>query len=88
MPRKPKLDNKAYVAVFISDGDNIQYTQRAMRRIWDRAAPHRGKVPLNWTIAPGLVDIGPGILNYYYTTATEKDCFVTGPTGMGSEAQG
>lgn len=83
VPRKPGLENKAYVAIYISDGDNIQYTQRAMRRIWDRATPSRGKVALNWTIAPGLVDIGPGLLNYYYTTATSSDCFVAGPSGMG-----
>lgn len=83
VPKKPELENKAYIAIFISDGDNIQYTQRAMRRIWDRAARSRGKVALNWTIAPGLVDIGPGIVNYYYTTATPEDCFVTGPSGMG-----
>jgi hypothetical protein len=79
----PQLTNQVYVAMFISDGDNIQYAQRALRRIWDRAASSRGKVPLNWTIAPGLVDIGPGILNYYYTSATPNDCFVCGPSGMG-----
>jgi hypothetical protein len=83
VPKMPELDDKAYVAIFISDGDNIQYTQHAMRRIWDRNAGVRGKVPLNWTIAPGLVDIGPGILNYYYGTATPNDCFVAGPSGMG-----
>jgi len=54
-----------------------------MRKNWDHTAASRGKVPLNWTIAPGLVDIAPGILNYYYTTATDNDCFVTGPSGMG-----
>ncbi|MCP5521366.1 MAG: discoidin domain-containing protein [Verrucomicrobiales bacterium] len=83
VPRMPALTNQVYVAIFISDGDNIQYTQRALRRIWDRASPSRGRVPLNWTIAPGLVDIAPGILNYYYTTATTNDCFVNGPSGMG-----
>jgi len=83
VPRMPELTNRVYVALFISDGDNIQYAQRALRRIWDRSASIRGKVPLNWTIAPGLVDIGPGILNYYYTTATPNDCFVCGPSGMG-----
>jgi hypothetical protein len=83
VPRKPPLENKVYVAVFISDGDNIQYTQHAMRRNWDRIADSRGKVPLNWTIAPGLVDVAPAILNYYYGTATPNDCFVTGPSGMG-----
>lgn len=83
VPKMPVLANKVYVSIFISDGDNIQYTQHAMRRNWDRTAASRGKVPLNWTIAPGLVDIAPGILNYYYTTATPNDCFVTGPSGMG-----
>jgi hypothetical protein len=83
VPKMPTLANKVYVALFISDGDNIQYTQHAMRKIWDQNARHRGRIPLNWTIAPGLVDIGPGILNYYYTTATANDCFVTGPSGMG-----
>ena len=82
-PRMPELTNKVYVAIFISDGDNIQYVQHAMRGIWDRSASSRGKVALNWTIAPGLVDIGPGLLNYYYTTATSNDCFVCGPSGMG-----
>ena len=83
VPRMPELEHKAYVALFISDGDNIQYTQHAMRQIWDEHAGSRGKVALNWTIAPGLADIGPGILNYYYQTATPLDCFVTGPSGMG-----
>ncbi len=59
VPKMPLLTNKVCVASFISDGDNIQYAQRAMKRIWDRAASVRGKAPLNWTIAPGLVDIGP-----------------------------
>jgi hypothetical protein len=82
-PKRPPLENKLYVAIFISDGDNIQYVQHAMRRIWDRSASVRGKAPLNWTIAPGLVDVAPGILNYYYSTATSNDCFVCGPSGMG-----
>ncbi|MDB6071447.1 MAG: hypothetical protein JWL81_2618 [Verrucomicrobiales bacterium] len=83
VPKMPALQKKMYVAVFISDGDNIQYTQHAMRRNWDRLAGSRGRMALNWTMAPGLVDIAPGILNYYYLTATPLDCFVAGPSGMG-----
>lgn len=83
VPKRPPLANKSYIALFISDGDNIQYNQHAMRRIWDRSKNDRRKTALNWTIAPGLVDIAPGILNYYYRTATPADCFVTGPSGMG-----
>lgn len=83
VPKKPDLENKVYVAIFISDGDNLQYTQHAMRQNWDRLGGDRGKLPLNWTIAPGLVDVAPAFLNYYYGTATPNDCFVTGPSGMG-----
>jgi hypothetical protein len=72
-----------YLAMYITDGDNIQYMQGAMKNNWDAARDDRGKVALNWTIAPGLVDMGPGILNYYYTTASDYECFVAGPSGMG-----
>ncbi|WP_428308440.1 discoidin domain-containing protein [Lacipirellula sp.] len=82
-PPTPTLKNKLYITIFLSDGDNIQYTQYTMRRLWDQAANARGKVPLNWTMPPGLVDVAPGILNYYYATATPNDCFVCGPSGMG-----
>ena len=83
VPTRPALQNKIYLCLFISDGDNAQYVQRAMRKIWDQNASSRGVYPLNWTIAPGMVDLGPALLNYYYTTATAKDCFVAGPSGMG-----
>ena len=83
VPVKPALENKIYITIFISDGDNAQYMQRAMRKIWDQNASSRGKFPMNWTVAPGMVDLGPALLNYYYTTATTNDCFVAGPSGMG-----
>lgn len=84
-PAKPKLENKVYITIYISDGDNIQYNQRYMRKLWDQTLSVRrnNNVPMNWTIAPALVDIAPGIINYYYTTATDNDCFVVGPSGMG-----
>lgn len=83
VPPKPALENKIYITIFISDGDNAQYMQRAMRKIWDQNASSRGRFPMNWTVAPGMVDLGPALLNYYYMTATPNDCFVAGPSGMG-----
>ena len=83
VPKRPPLENKLYLAMYITDGDNIQYVQGAMKSNWDNAANDRGKVAVNWTISPGLVDIGPGILNYYYKTASDYECFVAGPSGMG-----
>lgn len=79
----PPLEDKFYAALFVSDGDNIQYNQRFMRKFWDNSAPLRGKCCVNWTISPALVEAAPGILNYYYDSATEKDCFVSGPSGFG-----
>lgn len=83
VPKRQALENKAYISIFISDGDNIQYMQRAMRKKWDEVMKNRGEVPLNWTMSPSMVDVGPGLLNYYYTNSTENDCFVTGPSGLG-----
>ena len=79
----PALENKIYCAPFISDGDNVQYIQRFMRKYWDNYRDSRGKSCINWTVSPSLVDIAPDILNYYYDTATDKDCFVSGPSGLG-----
>ncbi len=81
VPKRPKLENKVYAAVYISDGDNIQYCQHAMAKKF--AEGGRGKMALNWTISPALADISPSMLNYYYGRATANDCFVSGPSGVG-----
>ena len=81
VPKRPRLDNKIYATVYISDGDNIQYCQHAMAKIYEQSG--RGKMPMNWTVSPSLADIAPQMLNYYYKKATTNDCFVSGPSGMG-----
>lgn len=81
VPKRPKLEKKVYAAVYISDGDNIQYCQHAMAKIYEQSG--RGKLPLNWTISPALVDFSPSMLNYYYRKASSSDCFVSGPSGLG-----
>ena len=80
MPDMPVLDNKIYVMFVVSDGDNIQYNQHAMRVKWGSG---RGKTAINWTISPALCDIAPNILNYYYSSATAEDCLICGPSGYG-----
>ncbi len=81
VPKRPRLENKIYAAVYISDGDNIQYCQHAMAKIFEQSG--RGKMALNWTISPSLAEFSPMMLNYYYRKATTNDCFVSGPSGMG-----
>ncbi|MGN1409326.1 MAG: hypothetical protein ACI4XJ_04030 [Eubacteriales bacterium] len=81
IPPMPALENKVYAAIYLSDGDNVQYNQHAMLNLWRN--PDRGSIPINWTVSPVLTDFGPGLMNYYYETATEGDCFVSGPSGAG-----
>jgi hypothetical protein len=52
-----------------------------MAKIFEQSG--RGKIPMNWTISPALVDFAPMMLNYYYRKATTNDCFVSGPSGLG-----
>lgn len=81
VPKMPKLENKIYIAIYLSDGDNVQYNQHALLNLWRN--PDRGTCPINWTISPALSDFAPGMLNYFYNTASEGDCFVSGPSGLG-----
>lgn len=81
VPKKPKLENKIYISIFLSDGDNIQYCQHSLPNLWKDKT--RGSIPINWTISPSLVDLGPGLLNYFYKTATPNDFFASGPSGLG-----
>jgi hypothetical protein len=81
LPAKPALANKIYVAFILSDGDNLQFVEHLLRKLWND--PGRGKVPMGWTLSPAMVDAMPGALNYLWTTATPNDAFVSGPSGYG-----
>jgi len=81
IPPPPPLENKVYVALILSDGDNIQYMQHAMKMDWERAA--RGMIPIGWTASPLAVDLDPMMLEYYWSTATTNDCLISGPSGAG-----
>lgn len=81
VPRMGKLENKIYLTIFLSDGDNIQYCQHSLVKLWGNEK--RGTIPINWTVSPALVDAAPQILNYYNRTATKNDCLVSGPSGVG-----
>jgi hypothetical protein len=81
VPPAPPLQNKIYVSITLSDGDNVQYMQHHMKHNWGNAA--RGSVPIGWTCQPLAADLDPAMLNYFWTTATTNDCLVAGPSGAG-----
>jgi hypothetical protein len=81
VPPKPALENKLYVAFILSDGDNLQYVEHLMRKLWND--PARGQVPIGWTVSPAMVDAMPGALDFYYRSGTVNDNLISGPSGYG-----
>jgi len=81
MLAKPDLQNKIYVAFILSDGDNMQFVEHLMRKLWSNS--DRGTVPIGWTISPAMVDAMPGALNYFHQSATDNDNLISGPSGYG-----
>ncbi|RFM26753.1 T9SS type A sorting domain-containing protein [Deminuibacter soli] len=81
IPAKPTLQNKIYVAFILSDGDNLQYVEHLMRKLW--ANPDRGSVPMGWTLSPAMLDAMPGALNYFHQSSTDNDNLISGPSGYG-----
>ncbi|MCD9021538.1 GxGYxYP domain-containing protein [Cohnella silvisoli] len=83
LANKPALQNKIYVSLIMSDGDNLQYLEHHFKtsKLWD--APNRGTIPLGWTVSPAMLDAMPGVLNYLYNTSTPNDNLIGGPTGVG-----
>jgi hypothetical protein len=80
-PAPPPLENKVYVSIFMSDGDNLQEDQGLIPLKW--ANGDRGVAPTAWTVSPALVDVAPVILRYFWRTATLHDVLVSGPSGLG-----
>jgi hypothetical protein len=77
----PPLANKVYVTITMSDGDNLQFDEHQLRKIWDD--PQRGKVPINWSIDPLLIEAAPAMWAYYQRTQTANDLLVAAPSGAG-----
>ncbi len=73
--------NKVYVSFTMSEGDNLQYIQGHLLKLW--RDPNRGTVPIGWPIPAVLLEAAPTLLDYYVRTATSADEFLAGPSGVG-----
>jgi len=78
------LENKVYITFVQSDGDAIWAMNNFQNRNW--LDSQRGKFPYTWEVQPIMVDLGPGMLEHYYRTATSNDYFIAGPSGAGYTA--
>ncbi|AQQ71367.1 hypothetical protein SMSP2_01740 [Limihaloglobus sulfuriphilus] len=67
-------DDKVYVALAVQEsGDAPIYWECVQKKAWDD--PGRGRIPFGWSIAPGVFEMCPGIIEWFYENATENDHF-------------
>ncbi|HEU5226441.1 MAG TPA: hypothetical protein VFU49_01435, partial [Ktedonobacteraceae bacterium] len=81
MAEVPQPENKVYVSFTMSEGDNLQYCQHHLLRLWQDA--ERGSLPIGWTISPVLLQAAPAMAEYYLRTMTPNDELIAGPSGAG-----
>jgi hypothetical protein len=80
--RDIKLENdKIYVSFVISDGDNLNTWIDFFPKYWEHES--HGKIPVGWTMGPGLVDLQGPVIDYYYSGLTELDSIGSAVTGVG-----
>lgn len=80
-PVPATVENKVYVSMIVSDGDNLQYHQHAMRDWWD-LHNQDPEFPLSWTFNPSAYVMQPAVMNYYFANAGDYNAFLTGPSGL------
>lgn len=73
--------DRYYVCFMTSEGDTMKGPLPFFYGSW--FDPARGRVPVNWGINPQMARHFPAMLDYYYATATENDCFFAGCSGAG-----
>ncbi|NOY82799.1 MAG: hypothetical protein GXP31_17510, partial [Kiritimatiellaeota bacterium] len=84
-PPVPKFDpKKIYYSFIISDGDNLpvlMYNNFPTNAYWN--SPVRGRLPLGWSVSPAARVLIPGIMDWYYRSATAEDAFLCAVSGIG-----
>ena len=59
-------------ASYSSDGDNLQFDQNALYAIWTEDSL-RGDIPVGTTLAAGLQEINPFLLEWYDSHKSDND---------------
>lgn len=83
--RAPARADKHYVALVVSDGDNIQWLERNFNAPDGAFGQRRAsgyEYKMSWTFSPSLVSICPDGAAYIYASAG-YDYFISGVSGVG-----
>jgi hypothetical protein len=73
--------DKIYIAITMSDGDNLVTWRRYFRDYFND--PLHGTFPVGWGMAPTLIDVAPTWAQWYYDKATPNDEFICDVSGVG-----
>lgn len=73
--------DKIYIALTMSDGDNLVTWRRYFRDYFND--PLHGTFPVGWGMAPTLIDVAPPWAQWYYDKATPNDEFICDVSGIG-----
>ena len=76
--------NKHYMAIVVSDGDNVQWLERdfATTSTYGQRLKSPMNYKMNWTISPSMVELCPLVMQGLYDKA-KNDYFITGVSGIG-----
>lgn len=83
---RPKIQaqsGKHYLAMVMTDGDNIQWLQESFRDKSWYGSKYRGDFPMTWTISPSTFDLNISILKELYGTMKDNDYFAASASGFG-----
>lgn len=81
-PRDLPLENdKVYVALTMSDGDNLNTYYDWFINDW--RGEHLGKFPIGWTLGPSAIDFYPAVVDWYYRHATPHEQIQCAVSGIG-----
>ncbi len=72
--------DKVYIALTMSDGDNLNTWLHYFRAYFEH--PRHGSIPIGWGMGPAILDLMPGVAQWYYDHATEADEFLADVSGV------
>ncbi len=83
-PRTPIAEGKHYIALVVSDGDNVQWLEREFCTVSTFGQRQRSKLDykMSWTFSPSLVKLCPEAAEKIYS-GKKHDYFISGVSGVG-----
>lgn len=81
---EPLKPNKHYMAIVVSDGDNVQWLERdfATTSTFGQRLNSSMDYKINWTISPSMAELCPLVMQGLYNKG-RNDYFISGVSGIG-----